>query len=267
MKSASPRFILLKKIISYFLFSNFIGFLIRKIYKNNIPLYDSYISTSNHLFKNSIIAKIFFRSYEGAELRFIKEYISDKFDIIELGSSLGIVSSVLATKLSQSNKKLICIEANSHLIPALIKNIYTNRKNGPSFIENVVINYNHEDGGNVNFYLDDNHLVSNKYKLNKNDLSKVSEKVKSSDLKTILFKYEIEEYILICDIEGSEIEIFENEKLCLSNCVMLIIELHDTFYKGKYYTVNELVSILLNKYHFEIIDSYDCVYVFKNPKI
>lgn len=59
-------------------------------------------------------ARIFWGYYERAKIKLINKYLKKDFDIIELGTSIGIVSTY-AHKFINDNKHFL-IDANPHLI-------------------------------------------------------------------------------------------------------------------------------------------------------
>ena len=63
--------------------------------------------------------------YESAEIRFVQRYVGDDVDVVELGSSLGVVSCQIASQLS-GDTRLVCVEANEEMLPTLRRNIANN---------------------------------------------------------------------------------------------------------------------------------------------
>lgn len=63
-------------------------------------------------------------------------------------------------------------------------------------------------------------------------------------LSEILNTQNISDYILVSDIEGSEIEFLMNDALSLNNCKQVFIELHETVYRNKKHTVEEMHFLL-----------------------
>ena len=72
----------------------------------------------------------------------------------------------------------------------------------------------------------------------------------------------INEYVLICDIEGAEAGLLINDKSSLEKCKLMIIELHETKYGGKTVTISDMIMLAKNA-NFRLIDSHAHVFVFK----
>ena len=58
---------------------------------------------------------------------------------------------------------------------------------------------------------------------------------------------------MVMDIEGTEIEILLSNNTNFKNCKFLFIELHNSKYEGVIYNVDDMISILINKYHFSLL--------------
>ncbi len=57
------------------------------------------------------VASVFWGFYESAEGRLIERHLSDQYDVVELGASIGVISSHIAAKLGRG-RKLIAVEPN-----------------------------------------------------------------------------------------------------------------------------------------------------------
>ncbi len=262
-KQPNNFLIKIKSKVGKILFSDFVGNLISIYFKNNIPCYDCIVDTNSSFFTNTMRASIYFKAYEGAEIRFIRKYLPSNRDVIELGSSLGIVSSQIAKKLDFSQSRLFCIEANHELLNNLKSNIKINGGDNIKYkILNNLIDYSKPTGSTIDFYANSDILVSSKFieknQINDTNIQKIENLYLSELLKTNLIK----DYTLICDIEGGEIDFLINDVDSLRNCKLMIIELHDTKYLGKNYSIDNLIDIINNFGFFTLIDSYGPVAVF-----
>ncbi len=77
-----------------------------------------------------------------------------------------------------------------------------------------------------------------------------------------LKEFEIEEYAIVSDIEGSEIEFLLNENDSLKKCKQLLIELHATDY-DKYYSVEDIKDIIITRHNFKLIKRRGPVFYFE----
>lgn len=237
----------------------FTGYLISGIFKDSVPNIrcSKYVfSLDRKIVSKKTIAAIFFGFYESAEIKFIEKYLDKNLSVIEFGSSLGIVSSHIIGKLSQNNK-FIMVEANPMLTSIIQKNIDKNLRHEIKYaILNNAISY-----GSETVFLheanDNTDTTVSKKSLTSNGIS-----VRSITLGSILREFDISDYAIVCDIEGSEIEWLMNEDTTINNCRQLIIELHETE-NDRLHTVENLKDIIIKKHKFEFIDNIGPVYYFK----
>ncbi|HYE53316.1 MAG TPA: FkbM family methyltransferase, partial [Chitinophagaceae bacterium] len=68
--------------------------------------------------------------------------------------------------------------------------------------------------------------------------------VPAVSLRQIIAHHNVGKYILISDIEGSEIEMLVNDGAALQYCSAMIIELHETSYNGRAYSIDDLSNMI-----------------------
>lgn len=201
----------------------------------------------------SEIAKLFWNIYESAEVRFIKKYLDKNKDIIELGSSLGAVSSVIGL-IKNEDKYLYCFEANPNLIKLIEKNLEGNGISNFTIHNNAIGSINSEK---IIFEIGSSNLVS-----------KISEDtngvlVNTIDLSNFVIDKQLKSFNLICDMEGAESYLIFEQSDVLKSCSTLIIELHNTEYNNTRFSYQELNESILELGYFNLIDNYGAVYVYK----
>jgi len=86
------------------------------------------------------ISTLYFAFYESPEIRFVKKHLRTDLPIIELGTSLGVISTYCRVI---NKNKLVCVEANPILIPAINKNFQSNEIENYSVI-NAAIGYSNK---------------------------------------------------------------------------------------------------------------------------
>lgn len=248
----------IKNIVASLICSDFVGSCLASIYANHIPAWRygrfTYDCSSENIL-NSVKASIFWGIYESAEVRFVREYLRSDLDVIELGASIGVVTTHILRKIGNGNK-CIALEANPNLMETLKSNLEINNNGKNYHIINKAVNYNAE--AEINFFLERDNVHSS---INKSTGKFV--KVKSAKLSDILELYKIDSYALVCDIEGTEIEILLNDNELLLKCEQLIIELHDTYYQGSKYNVESMVKLITENVGLTNITNYGTVYYFK----
>lgn len=227
----------LKKIISNLLCNSAVGKFIYKLSAGKIPSlrYLPYRFVVPREYSTPAIhASIFWGFYESAEIRLINKFLKPDLPVIELGGSLGIVSSFILRKLNVKSS-LTVVEANAFLLPTIEKNIKRhNHKNIPTTLIQKAIAYS-----NAFVYMgitDDN----------------TTSRICGSDqFGTLVEAIELNSitpekpYALVCDIEGAEAALLQEDKAALKNCFQLFIELHETTYKGRIYRYENLIDLLI----------------------
>lgn len=235
-KTNLKMIIKIKVFISKIIASNLAGAIISKLFSDKIPFYESTIFTTSPEIKNSVKALIFWKIYESSEVRFVRKYLKGNLDIVELGSSIGVLSVQLGK--SKGNKKMINVEASPKLIPILNNNLLKNEIQNYS-ICNCAIGKENEK---LWFEYGE-----------KNTGGKITEKksgngeyLSTKSLKSILVENNISEYMLVCDIEGAELALIKNEPKSFSKCKVVIMEAHSTSYEGKNYSPEDIKQELIN---------------------
>lgn len=260
-KNKNPFVISLKKLFIGILCNSFSGNVVSLLMKNKIPNQGCTISTKYKFISSSLKMRLLLGLYEIPEISFIKRYLYDDIDIVELGSSIGVLSSHIIQKLS-SSARLICVEANPLLIQCLSENLHLNSHSDNYYIKNCMVTYESEDVRSE-FQVCDNFLSS---KIGSQSESS-NIKVDSVTLKDIINEFQIKQYSLVCDIEGAEKFIFENESESLKNCIQIIIELHNSEINGVSVKMQDVRDLIVGKHRFYELDSHisreTSVHVFK----
>jgi FkbM family methyltransferase len=244
-----------KIMIAEFLSAGWIGRIIAWIFSDKIPFHGTRILTHDQEVKNKTKALLFWKMYESSEVRFVNQYIDSSYDVVELGGSIGAVSIQLGKKIK--GKKLISLEANPSLIGIQKENLLAN---GITSFQQIHAAYGSEKQ-TVWFALGE-----------ENTLGRIGEKgmdkgffVETMSLQSIVAAYGLSDYALVCDIEGAEIDLLLHEQQALRMCKLLIIETHETVYKNRRYTPEEMKTLLLQM-GFELIDQHGVNFVMRNKQ-
>ena len=205
---------------------------------------DSPLALTNALIKGK---------YESAEAKLISRYLPTNEPVLELGGSLGIVSSLIGQYLNTETMHLI-VEANPALIDICTKNI----QRSASKVLCKAISYN---GATTKFEINLNphaSMLSNTAKITATTIE-----VETISLATLWKEIGSPKgYTIVSDIEGAEIEIFTHDALVLSYAGTIIIELHPHLYSDGLEAVNRIKTILSNSGFYLLEKSAD-VYVWK----
>lgn len=232
--------------LKYFILS-LIGGLLRRIYRNKIKYGNHKICTNSELVNNLTVALIYFNKYEKDEIQLCSKYFNFNTDIIELGTSIGVVASHL--QQNGNVKKLICVEANPYL-QGLLKQTFSINKFKDTTLLDIAISNSHKP-----IYFSTR---------NSNELGKIVEhselRVDTKSLQEIIQENNITDYCLVSDIEGAECSFILNEDL--ASCQLAIIELHDIKWRDKHYSIEELSTLIQNK-GFDMLECINNTFVFK----
>jgi FkbM family methyltransferase len=177
--------------------------------------------TSSPRIAPSSKAALFWRLYESAEIRYVDKWLSPDLDVIELGSSIGVVSSHIRRRLNPE-RRLICVEPDSELSKLISVNLRLNRLDHNVDVLNWAVHYGW-GGSTVLFSPGHSNTTGCVVGSGAEGTS-----ITVATLSDLLRRYAISAYALVADIEGSEAGILLCDSDALRNCQQVIIELHDT---------------------------------------
>ena len=219
-----------------------IGLWIYRVFKGRIPnirtgkrfiMPLNYCNFSNH-------ASVFWGFYESAEIRLINRYLSPHFPVIELGGSLGIVSSYINSKIA--GQRHIVVEANPFIISTIENNLLALNESRPNCAEviNAAIGYKGEETFiSISSNNTESKVVSDGQQSN-------HVKVFTINLEQLIDRLDGQPFTLVCDIEGSEIELVHNEPKAIEKCKWIFMEIHAGFYESRIHTIEETLDKILN---------------------
>jgi FkbM family methyltransferase len=177
-------------------------------------------------------------------------------DVVELGASLGIVSSHIARKL-KSGSRLICVEANPALVPSIETNLSRHAGSG---VAHQVLNFAITTGKKqVRFQFFEDHTASKRIA----GEAAEGQVIQARSLSDLLAELGIQGFTLVCDIEGAEIDILVKDRQALDKCQAMILELHATECDGVQYSVEELKKMIVQDLSFDLVQDEGPVCFFK----
>jgi len=228
--------------------------MIGRLMRDRIPLRGCVYDTSDPCVDATVKAMLFFRGYESAEIRFVQKYLRRDLDVVELGASLGVVSSQIAKRIG-SGRRLVSVEANAALLPTLRRNVAQNAPHVSVTIVNAALHY---DGPEVSLSLGptnlDAHVAAGAH-------ANAIMAVRAVTLASLVAEHGIDRYALVSDVEGAEAAIFVNEGAALERCEQVIVELHEVLYREVSYSVDALLELAREKHGFDVVDRYGPVCV------
>lgn len=237
--------------------SDFIGKILNVFIGDKIVHQGNLIHFNGHYKTRGLL---FWGFYEKAELRFVRIFLRNNVDTIELGSSIGVVSNAISKKL-KDGVKLVCVEPNPEAIFYWQKNVEHNNKN--ISIMNRAISYSNRY---VFFSIGETNLTS---KISQSESSEDPMiKIEAITLSEVLKQNEIvSNFQLVCDIEGSEVELLMNEAASLKNCSLMILESHNTWINNRYYDTNEIIATIEMSTNMKLVARYGENLVFANENV
>jgi len=229
-----------------------ISFLLRQ----RIPFHDTVINVSDRSITPMVKSLLYYQVYEDKEVAFAMKYIDPEDDVIELGSSIGVMGCIISRR--QTTGKYISVEADPSLMKINRKNIEFNRKTDFVLI-NKAVDYSSKT---VSFSTSKSNLTG---KVQADGSGDSTIAVETTTLIELCSTYNLKDFVLVSDIEGAEVTILLNDKSSLDSCSKMIIELHDTEYNNKTYMVPDIVNLITNC-GFNMTDQERNVYVFTKPE-
>jgi FkbM family methyltransferase len=163
--------------------------------------------------------------YEREEAELILRHLPADLPVFELGGSLGVVSRLIRSRLAPGVMHVI-VEANADLNETLKANATRGVSDGATRIVNAAIGY---DAPFVRFRLGrDVHANAIDDGTGGGSIREVS----TVSLATLLSEAgDPASYVLVCDIEGAEFDLFEREQGALAKARLAIVEIHPRAYE------------------------------------
>src|SRR5690349_13557368 len=111
-----------KVFVADMLTADWIGEMVRRVYRNNIPWDGGRLRVLPTLVARRNCAAIRFRTYEAAERRMVSRFVRPGDRVIELGSSIGGISSVLKRQVGPRGEVAL-VEARADLLELALSNV------------------------------------------------------------------------------------------------------------------------------------------------
>lgn len=210
------------------------------------------VDTSDPMFSSSVKAKVFWGLYERAELAMVRRWLDGAETVVELGSSLGVCAAHIAKQMPPGGR-LLCVEADSRLLPALRTSLTGNADHlNVTVVHAAVASPTVASQGTASFSLSPVSTASRLSSLQSGGSEMVVE-APAATLGRLLEEHNIKKYGLVCDIEGAEASIILDEPESLAGCQRAVIELHDSDHDGQRVRAAELLDVL-TRLGFRVVD-------------
>lgn len=199
--------------------------------------------------------------YEAPERRAVQQFLPRDCPVIELGGSFGIVSNTIRQTMDDT-QPLVVVEA----IPELAEICRANIRDAgrPTHLVSAALAY----GADVISFeitggIHTSHLASQALGQGSDQTARQVD-VPATTLAKLRQQHAITgRYALVCDIEGAEFDLLQNEAAQLSDCDTIIMELHPPAYIDRNSSVTAMLD-MLSQAGFEILDVSETVIVARN---
>lgn len=195
--------------------------------------------------------------YEEPERRLVAKWLHAGVPVVELGGAFGIVSGIVGAHLAPGTPHVV-VEANPALVECCRLNASAARPAGaPVTVIGAAIAYG--GNGHAEFWPSEAFLGSRLAR--GGDAGTI--RVPATSLGSVLTEAGLDEYALVCDIEGTELELVRNEAALLARCRLAIFEVHPDVLEDKGSSEDEFIA-LLDAAGLEIVDRDANVIVARN---
>lgn len=191
--------------------------------------------------------------FERQEAKQLDLILEDDEIVLEIGAGIGFISTLL-TK-SDKTKRVVSYEANPDLLPVIEKTVLNNLndKAGKHSVRNAILS-NDMSHRNVAFYIHRDFWASSLLPLeNPLRVDKIPMRSFNSALK------EIRPTLIVCDIEGAELNLFTGAKL--EGVKKIYLEIHQKKLGGS--GIRDLFEVMHNHgFHYDQHHSNGAVVLF-----
>jgi FkbM family methyltransferase len=195
-------------------------------------------------------------SYEAKEARFIQEYLPPGSEVLELGASLGIVSSVI---LGRRPSRLVSYEAVPCLADIARQMVAHNHPDAPWELVQCAIA--DEGVSEVSFAWSPEYTQGGSVARDSGEGEGATLRVPAASLSGVIERHGLKSSAwLVMDIEGMEWELARRQAAGLRHFAGIIVECHDITDGGRH-VPHALVLEEITRAGFDIVDRQDRVAV------
>ena len=213
------------------------------VLRDRIPSRGIVFDTSDPAFTPQTKALMLIRRYEHWEIRIVRRLLRGSDLVIELGSSLGIAASHIASVMAEGGR-LVCVEARPDLLATLRSTLSAHAGGIEWEVHHAALAGR---TGTASLALDADtrasHLAAS---------GEGSVEVPALTFEDLLERAGIDRpYDLVCDIEGAERYLANAQPGTLAGCRRAVIELHDE--NGEPAIVEEVVDAFTSRHGFSLV--------------
>ena len=179
--------------------------------------------TSDPLISDAMRTRLWRGTYERSERAVLQRWLDSQAPVVELGGGIGVVATLVNCRLSEPTRHVV-VEANPGLLPILERQ---RQLNGARFsVEPAAIDYSGAATTTLN--------VSDGFIAGRVGSGGPGVPVVTTNLARLFERHQWTGVTLICDIEGLETDLVEQEgDIIERHCRTLVIEVHPEFRTDK----------------------------------
>ena len=197
--------------------------------------------------------------YEREETECVELYLEEDDDVLELGGGIGYLACYVDQRLADDRTHVV-VEPNGHLLGVLERH----RELNDATFETLNAAYAAE-GDILELSIPETFWEASLGDRPSGDASLYTCGV---DLETLFEAFDLSEAVLIVDIEGSEVDLIENELGVLrSHCRLLIVEYHYDDVPVELAEDVRMAKGRLDTSAFELIDEKESVSVYRSTDL
>ncbi len=179
--------------------------------------------------------------YEAPERNLVRQYLPDDLPVIELGGSFGIVSRITRARI-KPDVPMVVVEANPTLMEYCEENATRGAKESPTTFVNAALGYS--DDQKLKFTVTHG-IHDSRVGEGTGQLGDEVIEIKAVSLSDLCAEHGITGlYSLVCDIEGMEYDLLENDGQALKKCQCAIIEFHPHIFRESGRTANRFFEMI-----------------------
>ena len=176
------------------------------------------------------------RRYEEPEARFIGKYLRPDVHVVELGGSIGVMSALIRKRIGRTSRHVI-VEANPVLAKVCERNANLGADPGSVCVVVAAIDYS----GKPEVYFDPGHNSHTGH------VAASGICVSTTTLAHVVAGLPDGPRVLVCDIEGAELDLVAAEAHNLWQFETIILETHPQRYAQGHKSLEDLVLMLKNQ--------------------
>ena len=259
-----------KRLVARVLLLPAVGRGLAVLFRDRLPAHGLRVQTDFAGISPVTKAKLFWGLYEAGEIRAIRAFLRPGLPVVELGGSIGVVSSVLARQISPGGR-LVVAEPDPALAALIRRNVALNAPGVDVTVVETAVEYAHAGQPTVTFETGTTNTVGRIAGTAAAGTAAAGTRaaarlatVARTTLADLLAAHGIGPFVLVCDIEGAEAGLFASDAEALAACRQIIIELHATHWQSRPVGIDGLVAQALG-HGFTLRDRRGPVCVFERP--